>query len=213
MENQNEIFKESNNNIVQPAIENLIHLIRGQQVMLDADLAKLYGVETKYLKRAVKSNIHRYPPDFMFELNQTEFKTLRCNFCTSNEKSQRGGTRYLPYVFTENGVAMLSSVLKSETAIEVNIRIMRAFTAMRSFVMNNPHIFNRLEAVERHQLLLQNHQTATDKKIDEILNRLDTKEKEPFEDRAIKQIGLKIIVDSELALQLAGEKKGYNENF
>ena len=149
--------------------------------MLDADLAKLYGVETKYLKRAVKSNIHRFPPDFMFELNQTEFNTLRCKNCTSNEKSQRGGTRYMPYVFTENGVAMLSSVLKSETAIEVNIRIMRAFTAMRSFVMNNPHIFNRLEAVEHHQLLLQNHQTATDKKIDEILDRLDSKDKVPFE--------------------------------
>ena len=186
MENQNEIFKESNNNLVQPAIENLIHLIRGQQVMLDADLAKLYGVETKVLNQAVKRNIERFPSDFMFQLTNQEFINLRSQIVTSSLKSQNatsnwGGTRKKPFVFTENGVAMLSSVLKSSTAIEVNIRIMRAFTAMRSFVMNNPHIFNRLEAVEHHQLLLQNHQTATDKKIDEILDRLDSKDKKPFE--------------------------------
>ena len=129
-------------------IENLIHIIRGQQVMIDSDLARLYGVETKYLKRSVKANIKRFPSDFMFELDPSEFNSLRCKNCTSNDKSQRGGTRYMPFVFTEQGVAMLSGVLKSDTAIEVNIRIMRAFIAMRSFIMSNAQIFQRLETVE-----------------------------------------------------------------
>ena len=162
-------------------IENLIHIIRGQQVMLDSDLARLYGIETKYLKRAVKANIKRFPSDFMFELDASEFNSLRCKNCTSNDKSQRGGTRYMPFVFTEQGVAMLSGVLKSDTAIEVNIRIMRAFIAMRSFIMSNAQIFQRLETVEHHQLLMQKHQSETDRKIEEILSRLDDKEAEPIE--------------------------------
>lgn len=162
-------------------IENMIHIIRGQQVMIDSDLARLYGVETKYLKRAVKANIKRFPSDFMFELNPTEFDSLRCKNCTSNSKAVRGGTRYLPFAFTEQGVAMLSGVLKSDTAIEVNIRIMRAFIAMRSFLMSNAHVFQRLEAVEHHQLLMQKHLSDTDRKIDEILTRLDDKDSEPIE--------------------------------
>ena len=162
-------------------IENLIHIIRGQQVIIDSDLARLYGVETKYLKRSVKANIKRFPSDFMFELDPSEFNSLRCKNCTSNDKSQRGGTRYMPFVFTEQGVAMLSGVLKSDTAIEVNIRIMRAFIAMRSFIMSNAQIFQRLETVEHHQLLMQKHQSETDRKIEEILSRLDDKEAEPIE--------------------------------
>ena len=162
-------------------IENLIHIIRGQQVMIDSDLARLYGVETKYLKRSVKANIKRFPSDFMFELDPSEFNSLRCKNCTSNDKSQRGGTRYMPFVFTEQGVAMLSGVLKSDTAIEVNIRIMRAFIAMRSFIMSNAQIFQRLETVEHHQLLMQKHQSETDRKIEEILSRLDDKEVAPIE--------------------------------
>lgn len=149
--------------------------------MLDSDLAQLYGVETKYLKRAVKANIKRFPSDFMFELDPSEFKNLRCKKCTSNDKGLRGGTRYMPFAFTEQGIAMLSGVLKSETAIEVNIRIMRAFIAMRSFIMSNAHMFQRLEAIEHHQLLLQRHQSETDRKIEEVLTRLDTKESEPIE--------------------------------
>lgn len=156
MKEKNISVTESNGNkVTLLPIENLIHVIRGQQVMIDSDLARLYGVETKYLKRAVKANIKRFPPDFMFELDSSEFDSLRCKNCTSNTKSQRGGIRYLPFAFTENGVAMLSSVLKSDTAIEVNIRIMRTFTAMRSFLTNNAHVFQRLETVEHHQLLLQ----------------------------------------------------------
>ncbi len=162
-------------------IENLIHVIRGQQVILDSDLAQLYRIETKYLKRAVKANIRRFPSDFMFELDQDEFNFLRCRNSTSNEKSLRGGTRYMPFAFTEQGVAMLSGILKSDTAIEVNIRIMRAFIAMRSFLINNARIFQRLETVEHHQLLLQKHQSDTDKKIEEVLTRLDDKESEPIE--------------------------------
>ncbi len=171
---------ESSDSGIMP-IENLIHIIRGQQVMLDSDLARLYGVETKYLKRAVKANIKRFPSDFMFELDPAEFNSLRCKNCTSNDKSQRGGTRYMPFVFTEQGVAMLSGVLKSDTAIEVNIRIMRAFIAMRSFIMSNAQIFQRLETVEHHQLLMQKHQSETDRKIEEVLTRLDDKEAEPIE--------------------------------
>ena len=184
-------MKEKENNILEPVnggdnslllpIESLIHVIRGQQVMLDSDLARLYGVETKYLKRAVKANIKRFPSDFMFELDQTEFSSLRCKNCTSNDKSQRGGTRYMPFAFTEQGVAMLSGVLKSDTAIEINIKIMRAFIAMRSFLMNNAHVFRRLEAVEHHQLLLQKHLSEHDKKIEEVLTRLDNKDSEPIE--------------------------------
>lgn len=162
-------------------IENFIHIIRGQQVMLDSDLARLYGVETKYLKRAVKANIKRFPTDFMFELDPSEFNSLRCKNCTSNDKAQRGGTRYMPFVFTEQGIAMLSGVLKSDTAIEVNIRIMRAFIAMRSFIMSNARLFQRLETIEHHQLLMHKHLSEHDKKIDEVLTRLDDKEAEPIE--------------------------------
>ena len=117
----------------------------------------------------------------MFELELTEFDSLRCKNCTSNTKPQRGGTRYMPFAFTEQGVAMLSSVLKSDTAIEVNIRIMRAFTAMRSFLINNAHVFQRLETVEHHQLLLQEHLSEHDRKFEEVLSRLDDKDSEPIE--------------------------------
>lgn len=187
MEDQadNDIIKASDGNAnissaLMP-IENLIYVIRGQQVMLDSDLARLYGVETKYLKRAVKSNISRFPADFMMELSLEELENLRCNFCTSSSGNGHGGTRYKPYAFTEQGVAMLSSVLRSEQAIEINIRIMRAFIAMRSFLQTNAHVFQRLETLEHNHLLLHRHISDTDKKIDEVLTRLDNKEAEPIE--------------------------------
>ena len=162
-------------------IENLIYVIKGQQVMLDSDLARLYGVETKYLKRAVKSNISRFPADFMMELYLEELENLRCKNCTSSSGNGHGGTRYKPYAFTEQGVAMLSSVLRSEQAIEINIRIMRAFIAMRSFLQTNAHVFQRLETLEHNHLLLHRHISETDKRIDEVLTRLDNKEAEPIE--------------------------------
>ncbi len=169
---------DSRNNVALLPIENLIHVIRGQQVMIDSDLARLYGVETKRLKEQVRRNINRFPEDFMFELTKEECS--RSQIAALN--THRGqNLKYMPFAFTENGVAMLSSVLRSETAIEVNIRIMRAFTSMRSFLMSNAHIFQRLEAVEHHQLLVQKHLSDTDRRIDEILTRLDVKDSEPIE--------------------------------
>ncbi len=119
--------------VVQDKIMNKIYTIRGLQVMIDKDLATLYGVTTKALNQAVKRNIDRFPSDFMFQLNKTEFERifLRSQIVTS---SLHGGRRYLPYAFTEQGVAMLSSVLRSKNAIEINIEIMRAFVAMRQIL-------------------------------------------------------------------------------
>lgn len=135
----------TNNQLLQ--IEPLIRIIRGQQVLLDSDLAILYGVETKRLNEQVKRNIERFPDDFMFQLTKVELINLKSQIATSSAienspKSQivtssHGGVRYLPYAFTENGIAMLSSVLRSPIAIQVNIRIMRAFTAMRQFIAAN----------------------------------------------------------------------------
>lgn len=143
----------------------MIHIIRDQPVMLDSDLACLYRVETKVLNQAVKRNLQRFPIDFMFQLTKEE--CLRSQFVTS--KSGRGGTRYMPYAFTENGVAMLSSILRSETAIEVNIRIMRAFTMMRNVLKQHSHIFQRLDRLEMKQL-------KTDEKVDAILDHLNQDE-------------------------------------
>lgn len=179
MEEKNSIVEHNTTSIM--PIEDMIHLIRGQQVMLDSDLARLYGVETKYLKRAVKANIKRFPSDFMFELSQAEFESLRCKNCTSNENAGRGGNRYPPFAFTEQGIAMLSGVLKSDVAIEVNIRIMRAFTAMRSFLMNNAQVFHRLETIEHNYLLMNRHLSEHDRQFEEVLTRLDVKETEPIE--------------------------------
>ncbi|MFZ4725518.1 MAG: ORF6N domain-containing protein [Paludibacter sp.] len=120
---------------LQPSIiQNKIYTIRNQKVMLDFDLAELYTVETKRLKEAVRRNISRFPNDFMFELNDDEWKILRTQFATSSW----GGIRYAPYAFTEQGVAMLASVLKSETAIQVNIGIVRAFVAIRQSLISKP---------------------------------------------------------------------------
>ena len=156
-------------------IEPLIKVIRGQQVMLDKDLATLYGVETRVLNQTVKRNIERFPDDFRFELSREE--CLRSQIVISNG---RGGNRYSTYAFTEQGVAMLSSVLRSQTAIEVNIQIMRAFVSMRHFMVSNASVFSRLETMEYHQLEILQHQQdtdkhieATNKRIDEVFRRLD----------------------------------------
>ena len=128
-------------------LEKAIYLIRGEKVMLDRDLALLYGVETKVLNRAVKRNLQRFPPDFMFQLTIEEAEILRCQIGTSNEG--RGGRRYLPYVFTEHGVAMLSTVLNSERAILVNIEIIRAFVKLRQMLASNAELSRRLDELER----------------------------------------------------------------
>lgn len=150
-------------------IQSLIRIIRGQQVMLDRDLATLYGVETGQLNRQVKRNIDRFPIDFMFQLTKKEYEDLKCQIGTSSW----GGDRRTPHAFTENGVAMLSGVLRSQIAIEVNIRIMRAFTSMRHFLTNNATVFQRLETIEYNQLEMRQHQSETDKRIDEVFRRLD----------------------------------------
>ena len=126
-------------------ITSKIYLIRKQKVMLDRDLATLYKVETKNLKRAVKRNIDRFPKDFMFELDEKELKDLRCQFGTSSW----GGTRYIPMAFTEQGVAMLSTVLNSKRAIQVNIQIMRAFTQLRQMLSTHKDLKKKIEAMEK----------------------------------------------------------------
>jgi hypothetical protein len=126
-------------------IQTKIYEIRGQKVMLDFDLAELYETETKYLKRTVRANAKRFPSDFMFELTTIEWESLRCNISTSNT---RGGTRYMPFAFTEQGVAMLSSILNSDKAIEVNIQIIRAFVFMRQFALSNKDLTSKLLELE-----------------------------------------------------------------
>ena len=167
---ESELVINSDQLVFADKIESLIKVIRGQQVMLDRDLATLYGVEVKRLNEQVKRNIKRFPKDFMFQLTKEE--CLRSQFATLNE-GRGQHLKYMPYVFTENGVAMLSSVLRSDTAIEVNIRIMRAFTSMRHFLQNNAEVFHRLSTLEYHQLEMQQHFQESDKRIEEVFRRLD----------------------------------------
>ena len=164
MENEISILEEN-------SIRSKIHVIRGQQVMLDRDLAELYLVETKALNQAVKRNIERFPETFMFQLNDTEFENWRSHFVTSN--SDKMGLRRPPYAFTEQGVAMLSAVLKSETAVKVSIQIMNAFVSMRHFLQNNAEIFVELKTMRQHQIDTDVHLNETDKKIDELFSLMD----------------------------------------
>jgi ORF6N domain-containing protein len=140
--------------IAKQRIETCIFVMRSERVMVDADLAELYGVETKALNRAVKRNLGRFPRDFMFQLTAKEVESLRCQIGTSNLRSQigtsrRGGRRYRPYAFTEQGVAMLSSVLHSKRAIQVNIEIMRAFVRLRGMMLAHKDLARRLDELER----------------------------------------------------------------
>lgn len=134
--------------VAEQRILNRIYVIRSEKVMLDRDLAELYGVETRVLNQSIKRNLSRFPKDFMFQLSENEFK----NLISQNVTSSWGGTRKLPFAFTEQGVAMLSSVLKSETAIEVNIRIIRVFTKMREFALTHKDILAQLARLEREAI-------------------------------------------------------------
>ena len=127
-------------------IEKAIYMIRGERVMLDRDLAELYGVETKALKQAVRRNLGRFPEDFMFVLAKDEFENWRSQFVTSNQ--DRIGLRYAPMAFTEQGVAMLSGVLRSKQAISVNVEIMRTFVRLRTMLLSNAELANKLESLE-----------------------------------------------------------------
>lgn len=144
-----------------------IYTIRGLQVMLDKDLAELYGVDIKRLNEQVKRNIERFPAEFMFQLTYVEFNSLRSQFATI-EKARGIHRKYLPYAFTEQGVAMLSGVLKSEAAVQVSIQIMSAFVAMRRFIAANAQIFYRLDCVDKRLL---DHDTKLDKIFDAIQNK------------------------------------------
>lgn len=137
-------------------ISNKIYFIRNQKVMLDRDLALLYGIETRVLKQAVRRNILRFPEDFMFELNKSEFANWRSQFVTSN--SDKMGLRYFPMAFTEHGVLMLSSVLNSDKAIQTNIQIMRIFSKVRQMLLDTTEI--RLDIVQM-QKKLENHEIAS----------------------------------------------------
>ena len=148
-------------------IQSMIYTFRGRQVMLDSDLAMLYQVETKYLNRQRNRNAERFPEDFCFQLSKEEYEILRCQNVTSKNENGSGGRRYLPYVFTEQGIAMHSSVLKSEVAAKASINIMRAFVEMRKFLISNNEMFARLYRVELKQL-------ETDKKLEEVFDYIAT---------------------------------------
>ena len=135
-------------------IESSIVTIRGQHVLLDRNLAEMYQVDVGYMNRQVKRNIKRFPPDFMFQLTKEEYDGLKCHFGISN---LRGGDRRLPFAFTEQGVSMLSGLLRSDIAIEANILIMRAFVAMRHFLISNAQIFQRMDRMELRQLDINKH--------------------------------------------------------
>ncbi|MCH7770492.1 MAG: ORF6N domain-containing protein [Bacteroidetes bacterium] len=182
-------MEESKNNIIvynSNSIQQRIYTIRGVQVMLDSDLAEVYGVETRRLNEQVKRNIDRFPKEFMFQLMKEEYENLMSQIAMSNIKnlksqvaisrSGHGGRRKSPYVFTEQGVAMLSGVLKSETAVKTSIQIMNAFVEMRKFLMNNALLFQRLDNVERKQLKFK---IEANEKFDKIFNALQSKEIEP----------------------------------
>lgn len=173
----------SQNAISNYQIENQIFTIRGVQVMLDSHLGQLYGIETKLINKAVKRNEDRFPEKFMFQLSENEWKllnlelknqitdqNLRFQFGTSSLK--HGGRRYLPHVFTEQGVSMLSAVLRSETAVNVSIQIMDAFVEMRKVLMNNALVIQRLDKIELKQL-------DADRKFEQIFKALESQSPEP----------------------------------
>jgi hypothetical protein len=175
-------------------IEKAILLIRGQRVMMDRDLAKLYGVTTKAFKQAVKRNIDRFPPDFMFILSHQELTNLRSQFVTSS-LPQWGGARYKPMAFTEQGVAMLSSILRSKRAVQVNIEIMRAFVRLREMASTQKKLAAKLNELERK---IESHDESI-KAIFEAIHQLMTPPERPR-----KQIGFKV---KEKRATYSGSKK------
>ena len=156
--------------VVITPVESRIMSIRGKQIMIDRDLAELYGVETRVLNQAVKRNMERFPERFRFQLTKEEMNELVTN-CDRFNCLKHSTVR--SYAFTEQGVAMLSTVLRSETSIRVSIRIMDAFVAMRRFMVTNAEVFQRLSTMEYHQLEMQQHLQESDKRIEEVFRRLD----------------------------------------
>ena len=161
--------------ISEVTIKNLIYVVRGQQVMMDSDLAMLYQVETRVLNQAVKRNIARFPEKFRFQLSEEEYDDLKSQFVISSEEDENthGGRRKLPYVFTEQGIAMLSAVLRSEPAVQVSIKIMDAFVEMRRFLASNALMFERINEMEVKQLAFQK---STEEKFDKIFHYISEHE-------------------------------------
>lgn len=155
-------------------IQKKIYNIRGEKVMFDNDLANFYGVETKVLNQVVKRNIARFPEEFMFRLSKEELENWKSQIVTSNREKM--GLRKLPNVFTEQGVAMLAGVLRSDKAIKMSIQIISAFVSMRRFIISNAQLFQRIDTVEKKQLKLE---METDKRFDEVFNAMQSKELEP----------------------------------
>jgi hypothetical protein len=168
-------------------ISGRIYSIRGFQVMLDRDLAELYGVEIRVLNQVVKRNIMRFPVEFCFQLNESEYKELKSNIDIKNrlknplrsqiviiENAKGRHTKYLPYVYTEQGVAMLAGVLKSEIAVNISIRIIKAFVAMRKFIQSNAQMFQRLDRVELKQIETYSRLDENDKKFDKIFSLMES---------------------------------------
>jgi phage regulator Rha-like protein len=162
------------------SIQNIIYEIRGQKVMLDSDLARLYEIETKALNRAVKRNLDRFPEFFMFQLTENEYDSLRYQFGTSNER--KGGRRYLPYVFTEHGVLMLSSVLNSKKAINVNIEIMVTFIKMRRYALSQSGTDEQIAELRK---LLMLYIEKNDKRVNDIIIALNNLTEKPKETKKI----------------------------
>jgi len=186
-------MSESTNSILIPdeIVMSKIYLIRDVKVMLDRDLAELYGVETKYLKRQVRRNIVRFPEDFMFELTENEFREWRSQFVTSNDDKM--GLRYAPYAFTEDGVAQLSIVLSSERAIKVNIQIIRLFSKMRKLILTHKDILYKLEELEKSNI-------EHDKKIElifEYLKQFEQSKIQELEQQNRPKIGFKRVKGKE----------------
>ena len=174
-----------NNKSLMPeeVIINKIYLIRNQKIMIDRDLAELYGVETKVLKQAVKRNLERFPKDFMFEMTKEEFEIWRSQFVTS--KSDKMGLRYAPFCFTEQGVTMLSCILNSKRAIEVNIRVIRVFTKMREMLAENLSLRLEIESIKKK---LSNH----DKSIELVFSYLDELLEKQENPEPRRQIGFRV---------------------
>lgn len=155
-------------------IQDRIYTVRGEQVMVDRDLALLYGVETRRLNEQVKRNIERFPEEFMFQMTLDELENWKSQIATSNKEVM--GLRKLPYVFTEQGVSMLSAVLKGQTAVNTSIQIIKSFVNMRRFLQNNASLFTRIESIEKRQI---SYEIKTDTKIESVLNALEDKNKKP----------------------------------
>lgn len=161
--------------ILHKAIENKIYIIRGQKVMLDRDLAELYGVETKTFNQTVKRNLERFPDDFMFQLTDNESEILRSQFVTSSW----GGIRYLPKAFTEQGVAMLSGILNSARAVQVNIQIMRIFTSIRQMLSDNTELRLEIENIKKKVNNQDKNIEIVFRYLDEFLEKKEKPEPEP----------------------------------